>query len=115
MPRILIAEPYPEIRELLTHVVTSLGFEPVLVDALGHEQPTETDVMLLEPALAGGVELAQNLRKTRPDLPIVCVSIYPATAEVVALAPVAYLLKPFSLSVLQTALEHAVERASIPA
>jgi CheY-like chemotaxis protein len=114
MPRILIAEPYPEIRELLTHVVTNLGFEPVLMDA-GQEQLPETDVMLLEPALPGGVELAQSLRKARPDLPIVCVSIYPATAEIVALAPLAYLLKPFALTALQTALEHAVERASIPA
>jgi len=115
MPRILIAEPYPEIRELLTHVVTNLGFEPVLVDAPGQEQLPETDVLLLEPALPGGVELAQSLRKARPDLPIVCVSIYPATAEIAALAPVAYLLKPFALTALQTALEHAVERASIPA
>jgi CheY-like chemotaxis protein len=115
MPRVLIAEPYPEIRELLTHVVTNLGFEPMHVDAPGHEQLLETDVMLLEPALPGGVELAQTLRKARPDLPIVCVSIYPATAEIVALAPVAYLLKPFALTALQTALEHAVERASIPA
>jgi DNA-binding response OmpR family regulator len=114
MPRILIAEPYPEIRELLTHVVTNLGFEPVLMDA-GQEQLPETDVMLLEPALPGGVELAQSLRKARPDLPIVCVGSDTATAEIVALAPVAYLLKPFALTALQTALEHAVERASIPA
>jgi CheY-like chemotaxis protein len=115
MPRILIAEPYPEIRELLTHVVTNLGFEPVLADARGQDELPDADVMLLEPALPGGIALAQSLRAARPELPIVCVSIYPTTAEVIDLSPVAYLLKPFALAALQTALEHAVERASIAA
>jgi CheY-like chemotaxis protein len=115
MPRILIGEPYPEIRELLAHVVTSLGFEPVYVDSASPGPPPDVDVLLLEPALPDGVELARALRRSTPELPIVCVSIYPPSAELGALAPVAYLVKPFALTALQSALEAAVAQASVPA
>lgn len=113
MPRILIVEPYAEIRELLARVVAGLGLEPVLVEGQGATDLSEVGAVLLEPGAPGGVDLARRLRSRAPRLPIVCVSIYPPTSEVVALEPVAYLLKPFSLSALQTAIAKAVERSSI--
>jgi len=114
MPRILVCEPYPEIRELLAHIVGGLGFEPVLYRD-GDAVPPDVGVLLLEPALSGGVELAREIRARNPACPIICVSIYPPTPETSALAPFAYLMKPFALAELQRTLQEAVALAAIPA
>ena len=115
MTRVLIGEPYPEIRELLAHIVGGLGFEPVLHRDGDDVSPEDVDVMLLEPALPGGLEVARKLRARNPGLPIVCLSIYPPTDETSALAPFAYLLKPFALLELQRTLREAGAHAAIPA
>ena len=45
-------------------------------------------------------------------MPLVFSSIYPPTAELLALEPAAYLLKPFALYALERALSHALPVAS---
>ena len=115
MQRILIGEPSLEIHELLERVVSGLGLEAVPVDGRDASSLPKVDALLLEPGLPGGVELAQRLRERTPGLPIVCVSIYPASPEVIALEPVAYLVKPFALLALQAAIGEAVSRRSVPA
>ena len=115
MARILVAEPYPEIRQLLEHIVAGLGFEPVVPNSAAPETLEEIDVLLLEPGLPGGVELATKLREANPALPILIVSIYPPTPEVTALAPAAFLLKPFALAELQSRIQEAVALAGITA
>ncbi len=110
MARILIAEPAPEVQRLVAHVVARLGHQSVVVGESGEDELLEIDAAVLEPVFSAGLAAVLALRARRPDLPVVCASIYPRTPRVVALAPVAFLLKPFRL----TELEHAL-RAAVPA
>ena len=104
MACIAIGEPYGEVRELLVHVVEGAGWEAV-VDADG---AAHADAFLFEPGDPGSLALARRLREERPELPLVCVSIYPAGPETSALRPSAYLVKPFSVVELQRALSAAL-------
>src|SRR5207253_8646581 len=106
MARVLIAEPYPEVRELLSHILTRLGHETVLQS--NENAPRGIDLFLAEPASPGTLELAQALRAQRPELPIVVVSFLPQPATWTALSPAAYLLKPFTVVELEAAVESAL-------
>lgn len=99
----LICEPNPEVRELLSRIVVRLGHEPVLEDA----ELAPVDAILLEPSHAPSVERAQAFRAVNGDTPIVCASIELPDAGSRRLAPIAYLVKPFALPDLQ----HAILRA----
>ncbi len=99
----LICEPHPEVRELLSRIVVRLGHEPVLEDA----ELAPVDAILLEPSHAPSVERAQAFRAVNGDTPIVCASIELPDAGSRRLAPIAYLVKPFALPDLQ----HAIARA----
>jgi CheY-like chemotaxis protein len=101
--RVLIWEPHPEVRELLSRIVVRLGHEPVLEDA----ELAPVDAILLEPSHAPSVERAQAFRAVNGDTPIVCASIELPDAGSRRLAPIAYLVKPFALPDLQ----HAIARA----
>jgi DNA-binding NtrC family response regulator len=101
--RVLICEPHPEVRELLSRIVVRLGHEPVLEDA----ELAPVDAILLEPSHAPSVERAQAFRAVNGDTPIVCASIELPDAGSRRLAPIAYLVKPFALPDLQ----HAIARA----
>jgi DNA-binding NarL/FixJ family response regulator len=105
MACIAIGEPYGEVRELLVHVVEGAGWEAV-VDP---DEAVHADAFLFEPGDPGSLALARKLRGERPELPLVCVSIYPAGPETSALGPAAYLVKPFSVVELQRALSAALE------
>ena len=99
----LICEPHPEVRELLSRIVVRLGHEPVLEDA----ELAPVDAILLEPSHAPSVERAQAFMAVNGDTPIVCASIELPDAGSRRLAPIAYLVKPFALPDLQ----HAIARA----
>lgn len=107
MARILISEPHPDLRILLEAIVRRTGHDPV-----GHGELTEDDTpaaMILEPASAAGVAAAARLRRRFEDLPIICTSIFPPSADTRALAPVAYLVKPFRLAELEAAIVSALD------
>ena len=106
MARILICEPNPDLRVLLETVVRRAGHEPV-----GHGELTSDDapaVMILEPASADGLAAAARLRRRLEDLPIICTSIAPPSAETRSLGPVAHLIKPFRLGDLEAAIVSAL-------
>jgi CheY-like chemotaxis protein len=105
MPTVLISEPHLEVRELLARVVEAMGFEAA-VDV--PEQTDAIDVLLIEPGSEQALARARRLRADRPELPIVCVSIYPPQLESDLLYPSAYLIKPFSVAELQGVLRNAV-------
>jgi CheY-like chemotaxis protein len=105
MAAILISEPHLEVRELLARVIEAMGAEP-LVDAPASAHAV--DLLLIEPGSEAALELARRLRAERPDLPIVCVSIYPPQLESDLLCPAAYLVKPFSVAELQGVLRNAL-------
>jgi len=108
MARVLIAEPSADVRVLLERAVRRLGHEPLVPSAPGAPLPPPPDVLLLEPAFHGGLELARALRRDHPHVAIVICSIYPPTAELQALAPAAYVLKPFARDTLEDALHAAI-------
>jgi two-component SAPR family response regulator len=109
MGRIAISEPHEDVRALYRHVVERLGHEPVCSTQL---DDSAVDALVVEPASENGLALAREIRTSRPDLPIVCVSIYPRGPEVVDLRPLAYLVKPFALAELERVLTHALEHVA---
>lgn len=112
MARVLIAEPSADVRALLERAVRRLGHEPVVHLRHADERDADADVLLLEPAFNGGVELARTLREDRPRLAIVICSIFPPTEELQDLAPAAYVLKPFQRDTLEDALMVAISSSS---
>jgi DNA-binding response OmpR family regulator len=64
--------------------------------------------MILEPASAEGLALANRLRRRLEDLPIICTSIRPPSAVTETLRPAAYLVKPFRLAELEAAVTAAL-------
>jgi CheY-like chemotaxis protein len=99
--RVLISEPHEDIGALLRLVVERLGHEVVESEDVDH-----ADVAVIEPAEADGLRLAQSLRER--EVPFLFTSIYPPAPEDLALAPVAYLVKPFPLYAIERALEYAL-------
>jgi two-component SAPR family response regulator len=112
MAKVLIAEPSADVRALLERSIVRLGHEAVTLDRSRAIEGGEADVLLLEPAFNGGVELAQLMRSSQPELAIVICSIYPPSPELSELSPVAHLLKPFQRDALEHALTAAVAATS---
>jgi hypothetical protein len=102
--RVLICEPHPEVRELLSRIVVRLGHDPVLDDArLGR-----VDAILLEPAHPPSVERAAAFKAVDETTPVVCASIDLPNAGTRRLRPVSYLVKPFALPDVERALSQAL-------
>lgn len=107
MARILVLEPHPEVRDLFGRIARRLGHDAVLADGLAEFDASSIDVVIVEPAVAGALERAQEVAETG-GAAVVCVSIYPPSEHALGLNPVAYLLKPFSLVELERALSVAI-------
>lgn len=113
MAKVLIAEPSADVRALLERSIVRLGHEAVTLDrSRADGGDGEVDVLLLEPAFNGGVELAQLLRSSQPQLAIVICSIFPPSPELSELSPIAHVLKPFQRDALEHALSAAVASTS---
>jgi DNA-binding response OmpR family regulator len=69
--------------------------------------------MILEPASGEGLAIARRLRRRLEDLPIICASIKPAGPAIDGLCPIAYLVKPFRLSELESAVAAALAPAHV--
>ena len=104
MGRILISEPYPDVAALLEIVVRRLGHEPV---AHGGGVPLHSglDAAVIEPGDPAGRQAAEVL--AAHGVPLLFTSIYAPTRELMALEPVAWLVKPFPVSSLADAIEAA--------
>jgi DNA-binding response OmpR family regulator len=70
------------------------------------------DAAVVEPGEPDGLRLARTLRAL--DVPVLFTSIFPPDKEKLALAPAAYLVKPFPLYALERALEAALETQAAP-
>jgi CheY-like chemotaxis protein len=114
MARFLLIEPHDDIRRLYEAVVRGLGHELVRLDSETAERP---DVILVDPSDPVSLETTARLRQEYADVAIVCASIYETTRDdAEQLKAVAYLLKPFSLVELTSALETALaQRNNCPA
>jgi CheY-like chemotaxis protein len=102
--RVLICEPDPEVRELLSRVVARLGHEPLLDES----DLAPVDAIVLEPSHLPSVERAQAFRAANATTPIVCASIDLPDGGSRRLDPVAYLVKPFALPDLEAAIKRAL-------
>jgi DNA-binding response OmpR family regulator len=109
--RILIFEPHADISALLELVVRRLGHEPMVVQDAAADG-AECDAAVIEPGDGSGLPLARRLHERQT--PVIFTSIFPAEAEAMELAPVSYLVKPFSLYELETALNAALTRVPQP-
>jgi CheY-like chemotaxis protein len=110
MRRVLILEPYEGIRAVIEEVVRLLGQEPVAATAgasLAELGPV--DAAVIEPAAPAAPKLLQELLEEDPQFPIIYVSIVAGEPEMLAVEPVAYLVKPFAVSDLSAALERALD------
>lgn len=105
MARVLICEPHADISALLELVVRRLGHEPQLYTGGGIDH-IGVDAAVIEPGEEAGLRLARSLRAQ--DVPVLFTSIYAPDSELTALAPSAYLVKPFPLYALERALEQAL-------
>jgi CheY-like chemotaxis protein len=110
--RVLVGEPFPEVRALLERVLAGLGHEAVAHDRRWQaDRLPDVDVLILEPTLPDGVELARALRRAKPELPVICTASDPPPQDVQQLQPVACLAKPFAVADLEQALRGAVAQA----
>ncbi len=107
MPRVLVLEPGAEDRTLFCHMVTRLGHAPVVVEAVSGTRPA-CEVILLEPAWPAGADLARELLREQPWLPVIAASVYPRRGHEFAGIPVRWhLVKPFPLAQLGYAITEA--------
>jgi hypothetical protein len=106
MAKILISEPHEDVRGLLAAMAVRLGYEPVSVRGV-ETVPADARVLVFEPAEPESLEHARALRRDRPGLVLVCVSIRPPEPDWLALDPIAYVIKPFTLDSLRIALAAA--------
>jgi hypothetical protein len=104
MGRVLISEPHADVAALLEITLRRLGHEPV---AHGGGIPAHAglDAAVIEPGDASGRQAAEVL--ATHGVPLLFTSIYPPTRDLMALDPVAWLVKPFPLATLRRALEAA--------
>ena len=86
MTRILLVDDHPVVRQGIKQVLTG-AFEPALVgeaataeDGLTEIRSTEWDVMVLDLTLPGmnGLDMLKDLRRERPDLPVLVLSMHPS-------------------------------------
>lgn len=110
MASVLVVEPHPEVRELLVRIVGRLGHDALVDDGRPPDEWEDVAAVLVEPACEGSIEAVAPLVRER-GAALLCVSIYPPSAESTALAPVAHLQKPFSLVDLERALAAALASA----
>jgi hypothetical protein len=108
--RVLICEPHPEVRDLLSRIVSRMGHEPVLDDAA----LCGVEAIVLEPAHAPSVERAQAFRAASDGAPLICASIDLPNRGTRRLEPVAHLVKPFGLPEIEAALTLALDGQAVP-
>jgi CheY-like chemotaxis protein len=101
---ILVIEPDPDVRALIELVIRRLGHEPVSLR--GQEPEPRMDAAVIEPGADPSLVTASLLG--RRGTGIVFASIYTSERAALDLKPAAYLLKPFSVPALETALAVAL-------
>ena len=108
--RVLIYEPHPEVRGFLVRLVEHLGYEPVPCEE--ETAPPDGEILLLDTASEDALELARSLRRVNPLLPLVCAGNEMPCPDVLALEPVAFLVKPFTIAECELALGQALTLVS---
>ena len=122
-PTILIVEDDEGLREVMAHLVESLGYEALCAGdaaealALFERQGGAVDLLLADVVMPGmdGTELAARLLTQRPTLKVVYVSGHPDALARRGLATESVLLKPFTSAALAARLHERLDPAARPA
>lgn len=111
MAKVLIIDDTPEVQRYITRILSGMGHEVVVADngEQGHllAQDEGIDVIMTDLAMPGELcemELVRQLRKTRPDCPIVVCSGYPTPErikECEELNIFDFLAKPFEVAFIE--------------
>jgi CheY-like chemotaxis protein len=98
MPTILVVDDEPTIRDLVSRVLERHGYQVVACSTAAEavRVAQDADLLLVDLILSDGSgrDLIQNLRRDRPDLPVVLMSGYPPLADYTPGPPAAFLQKP---------------------
>jgi signal transduction histidine kinase len=123
VPRVLLVEDDDEVRELLIDILNSHGLHVMPVasaeEALGAETRGPVDLLLTDLGLPGasGADLAKELRRRVPRLPVLFISGHTGDVlhgEQALDPPCAFLQKPFSARALVTSLHKLLESRREP-
>ena len=120
---ILVVEDDPTVRELTGELVEALGYRPLIarngIEALEVMAATEEEIRLVLSDVAmptmGGVELAVELGRRNPSVPVVLMSGYapdPMGGGFSSPNLAAWLQKPFSVNALATTLAEILSKSS---
>ncbi|MGN6625368.1 MAG: response regulator transcription factor [Tepidisphaeraceae bacterium] len=123
MPRVLIIDDEPRLRELLSEALRSWDCLPLEAAtgerALRLAREEAVDILLLDLNLPGasGLEILQALRADRVDAPAIILTGFgdlPHAQRAIELGVVAFLTKPCRLGELEQALDRARKRLAPP-
>jgi CheY-like chemotaxis protein len=116
---ILLVEDDNEVAALAAEMLKSIGFGVTRVagataalGALANDRPVNlvfSDIMM--PGGMSGVELAREIRKRRPELPVLLATGYQEAAAGAAKDGIGVLLKPYTMEDLATALRSQLRAA----
>lgn len=117
--RILFVDDEQGIAKMATHMLSSLGYEPVVTSSslkaldIFEENPDSFDILVTDQVMPDltGSELAMKVRATRPDLPVVICSGFSAKltrAKAEDLGINEFLIKPISRRELGEAIRRAL-------
>jgi signal transduction histidine kinase len=115
-PRILVVEDDAAVAEMALEMIRSLGYRPT--HAANADRALETLAAdaafaavfsdMVMPGALGGLELAQEIRKRHPDLPVILTTGYSAAAAQATASGLTLLTKPYGLDALARELGEAV-------
>jgi hypothetical protein len=98
-----------DVEQLIERALTQVGHV-----RLGEGEEARAQVLLLEPASPAHLAAAARLHDTHPGLPIVCVSVLAPFPDALALRPLAYLVKPFSIAGLRATVASVLDGTGAP-
>jgi DNA-binding NtrC family response regulator len=107
MAKILISEIDPDVRRLLTVLVTRLGHEPVVLDP-DVAVPPRGDLLLLEPEARTSIGHARLVRAYFPELPVICMGAIDEGGCFLKRGPLRFLPKPFTLDQMGELISHTL-------
>ena len=108
MSTILIAVPEGLICRYLHVVVGIRGHVALDHEAPGADARTDLDAVIVDPSRSDCLRAAEESRRARPELPIICVSANERVPEADALRPLRHLVLPFRVEELESALRIAL-------
>lgn len=107
MARILVSEADPDVRQLLTVLVSRLGHEAVVLEP-DVDVPPRADVLLLEPTSRTCLEHGRLVRACFPDLPVICMGAVPSNGRFLERGPLDFLPKPFTIDQMRALISRVV-------